>query len=403
MQNSCDLLIVGGGIIGLWIARRAVKAGLSVAIVEKARCGSGASGGLLGALMPHMPTQWSPKKQFQFEALTAMEDEIKLLEEETGQPAGYNRAGRLIPIRLEHFIKEAERRIAASLTSWTHPAGRFIQEVRATNIYDSWISADAAPLGLLYDDLSAQVEPRRYINAMRSYLQGRAGIIENWTLESYDADRGIARSTTGNELSAGHVVLTAGTATFPLLESVVGHSLGGGIKGQAALFRLPGGDESAGDNAEASLFDPQMHPIIYDGGVYIVRHDNRHIAVGSTTEKTWENPTQTDQRSDAFIARAREICVPMRDAREMERWANVRPRGHVRDPMIGRLPGMPRMSVATGTYKISFGIAHYVARWFIDDLVGASTTIDLPPTFHAQHHAETAAARKPNSVVAQKS
>jgi len=51
--TAYDLLIVGGGVQGLWIARSAILAGMSVALVEANVCGTGASGGLLGALMPH--------------------------------------------------------------------------------------------------------------------------------------------------------------------------------------------------------------------------------------------------------------------------------------------------------------------------------------------------------------
>lgn len=95
LPGSVPLLIVGGGIMGLWAAVKAERLGIDTLLVEAGRLGGGASGGLLGALMPHMPDRWSDKKQFQFDALVALEAEIAGLEAETGLSGGYRRCGRI--------------------------------------------------------------------------------------------------------------------------------------------------------------------------------------------------------------------------------------------------------------------------------------------------------------------
>ncbi len=87
IPSSADLLVIGGGIMGLWAAVKAARAGLSVTLLEEARVASGASGGLLGALMPHMPDRWSEKKQFQFDALLSLEDEVLQLRMRQAYPA----------------------------------------------------------------------------------------------------------------------------------------------------------------------------------------------------------------------------------------------------------------------------------------------------------------------------
>jgi glycine oxidase len=85
-QATPDLLIAGAGVAGLWLALKAVRAGLSVTLVERGNPGGGASGGFLGALMPHSPERWNGKKDFQFRALVDLEDEVAGLEAETGVP-----------------------------------------------------------------------------------------------------------------------------------------------------------------------------------------------------------------------------------------------------------------------------------------------------------------------------
>ena len=54
-QLRADLVIIGGGIMGLWAALKAERLGIETILIDGDRTGSGASGGLLGALMAHMP------------------------------------------------------------------------------------------------------------------------------------------------------------------------------------------------------------------------------------------------------------------------------------------------------------------------------------------------------------
>ena len=62
--------------MGLWAAVKAERMGINALLLEAGRLGDGASGGLLGALKPHIPDRWSDKKQFQYDALVALEKQI---------------------------------------------------------------------------------------------------------------------------------------------------------------------------------------------------------------------------------------------------------------------------------------------------------------------------------------
>src|SRR5690606_7004457 len=91
LPTSVDLVIVGAGVMGLWAAVKAGRLGIRTLLVEAGQVGSGASGGLLGALMPHTPDRWSDKKQFQFDALVLLQGETAAIEAATGLSAGYRR------------------------------------------------------------------------------------------------------------------------------------------------------------------------------------------------------------------------------------------------------------------------------------------------------------------------
>ena len=64
-----DVTVIGGGVFGLSVAYACASRGATVRLYERKAIGSGASGGLVGALAPHVPENWNPKKAFQLESL----------------------------------------------------------------------------------------------------------------------------------------------------------------------------------------------------------------------------------------------------------------------------------------------------------------------------------------------
>ncbi|MEP4336671.1 MAG: hypothetical protein ABJ360_09810, partial [Roseobacter sp.] len=57
-----------------------------------------------------------------------------------------------------------------------------------------------------------------------------------------------------------------------------------------------------------------------------------------------------------------------------------------RDALVGRLPNSSRVFAATGGFKISFGIAHLIAKCLVVDLMGQEAEISLPPSYLPEHH-----------------
>ncbi|MEP2942879.1 MAG: FAD-binding oxidoreductase [Hyphomicrobiales bacterium] len=376
-KKSYDLVVVGGGIFGLWIAKHAVDLGLSVIVAEKDRIGAGASGGLLGALMPYLPTGWKEKKQFQFDALSELPAIIDTLEEETGHSTGYGRIGRVMPIRADHFIKTAADLAVASKDIWHQGEHSFDFAPHQDTRFDDWLSPERAPFGYVLDTLAARVNPREYLAALTAYLNNRATLQNGFTFEHFDD--GVATFNKGAEsVKAGAIVLAQGYQTFSYLKNTHNIDIGTGIKGQAAHFEL---------KVEAD------RPVIYDDGVYIVPQDNGTCAVGSTAEKIWTDPDTPDLSVTDFIDKAFLLCPSLKDAPFLGRWAGVRPKCYERESVIGRIADDQPIYVATGGFKISFGLAHRLSEVLVDEIVGRKSRIMLPPVFTTQHHLERAATK----------
>jgi glycine oxidase len=353
-QPSPDLIILGAGIVGLWSAVKAVDAGLRVVLIDAVGPGAGASGGLVGALMPHQPSGWSPKKALQLDGLLSLSDEIAKLEALTGLSAGYARAGRVMPIWTE--AEQGRHRVWAFGAAQYWPSG-IAWQAQAEMPPSHWLDPTAAPLGAARDTLAARLEPRAMVQLLKKSIENRAELRFGTPVSSIFADCSIMMND-GNRLRAGGILITTGINAFSLIESIVQRNTGVGVKGQAALFK------------PARAVDAAALPVIYADGLYIIAHANGMIAVGSTSENTYVDGTSTDALLDDVIARAKAICPAFRNAELVERWAGVRPKHESRDPVVVPLPQAPRIIAALGAFKIGFGIAHLMAAEAVGHVTG---------------------------------
>ena len=110
-----DLIVRGAGVLGLTVAWEAAKRGLKVCISDPNGIASMASGGIVGALAPHVPENWNSKKQFQFQSLINAEEFWNGVDTESGFNSGYARLGRLQPIDDEKALLLASDRLELSL------------------------------------------------------------------------------------------------------------------------------------------------------------------------------------------------------------------------------------------------------------------------------------------------
>lgn len=379
-QAAPDLMIAGAGVAGLWLALKAVRAGLSVTLVERGNPGNGASGGFLGALMPHSPERWNGKKDFQFHALVDLEDEVARLQSETGVVCGYRRVGRILPLATERGRITAVDRIGDAAANW---GARFAYTVSHTPDRGDWPNILRAPHGIVRETLSARISPPGLIDALLSSLAVMPNFDLRLGVEVVDIapDDKSAKLSDGSITGFGNLALANGVDAFPVIARIAGlppQSMGSGVKGQAALL-----------DADA----PPDLPLVYDDGVYVIAHENGRVAVGSTSENTFDDPYGTDDALDDVLKRARKLCPLIRDAPVIRRWAGVRPRAIGRDPMLGSVPGAPGILAMAGGFKISFGIAHRMADCLVAGITGEEGP-ETPESFSVAAHAAKAASKQ---------
>ncbi|MCB1383014.1 MAG: FAD-binding oxidoreductase [Notoacmeibacter sp.] len=350
LARDADVVIIGAGVVGLWCALRASEAGMKALVIEPGKAGEGASHGHLGALMPHQPVNWSPKKQEQLDGLLELEQEVARLETLTGLSAGYRRTGRIVPLtdaaqreRNEAWAVDARQVWPAHAPGGQHLAWR----VMDTNPAPGWICSEAAPFGFAVETLSARLAPRRMMTLLRAALQD-VPVMENCPAGRVSPD-GTIHLTDGTSLRPRRVILAAGWRSFALMPGLAAMPRGSGVKGQSALLR------------PRAPVDPRL-PVLYADGVYAIAHEDGLVAVGSTSEKQWVDDAMTDHRLDELVAKAKTLCPALRGAEIIDRWAGIRPKGPTAAPVVGPLAGAPSVILATGGFKITFALAHRMAR-----------------------------------------
>ena len=335
-----DITVLGAGIFGLSVAWAAARRGARVRVIDPGGVGAGASGGLVGALCPHVPEQWNDKKAFQLESLLMAAGWWEEVSQAGGGDPGYGRIGRLQPLM---DARAAEAAIARGVEAETLWQGQALWRVVPTKGED-W--EPASPTGLLiHDDLSARLHPRKALDALVLAIRAKGGEV----LPEGEA--------------AGAIVHATGIAGLVALSDAMGARQGGGVKGQAMTLRY----EAAG-----------MAQLFVDG-LHIVPHADGTVAIGSTSENQWVNPVSTDAQLDALLARTLAALPVLAGAAVVERWAALRPRATSRAPLLCAWPQKAGHFVANGGFKIGFGMAPKVGEVMADLILSGRDHI--PPAF----------------------
>ncbi|MGO4852430.1 NAD(P)/FAD-dependent oxidoreductase [Phaeovulum sp. W22_SRMD_FR3] len=324
-----EVTVRGAGIFGLSIAWECLRRGAKVRVIECHLIGAGSSGGHVGALAPHVPENWNPKKQFQLESLLMAEAFWAEVMAVGGIDPGYGRLGRIQPLADAAAVARAEARAVSAAALWQ---GRALWRVVPVAAFGDF--APASPTGLVvHDTLTGRANPRAAGRALAAAITAMGGEI-----------------CFGEAQERGRVVHATGAAGLAALSADLGRSMGAGIKGQSALFAHAAGDV----------------PQLFAEGLHIVPHADGTVAVGSTTERDYVSAQSTDDQLEALIAAARQLCPVLSAAPVVDRWAGLRPRAKSRAPMLGEWPGRPGHFIANGGFKIGFGMAPKVASVMAD-------------------------------------
>ena len=381
--SSPDVLVLGGGIVGLSIAWRARARGLSVTLLERDRSARATSWVAAGMLAPVAETEFGSAGRrlldLGLRSAALWPGFAAELEEATGVEVGLLRTGTLIVARDGDEARELERQLAFRQSLGLRAERLLPGAARARE------SALAPTVRLALeapDDHS--VDPRLVTAALRSACES-AGVFvrEKAAAEAFELAGTRARARGAPEDAEGSE--SGGRAP---VERVVGVRLRGGEllrAGRVVLAAGPWSGQIGGLPAHARvpvrpvkgqilrLRDPAGPGLLtrvvrFAGGYLVPRGDGRYV-LGASVEEQGFDTEPTAGGVYGLLRDATELVPGVEELRIEELSVGLRPGTPDNTPFIGAGP-LPGLVLATGHYRNGILLAPLTAELIAAELAG---------------------------------
>jgi len=351
-----EVLIIGGGVIGLSIARELHKLGLrDLAIVEQVRVGREASWAAAGMLSP---TVDAVERSPFYELCSQSRDMFPQLAEELLVESGIDVELDTSGTLLAAFDDNEAKDLVATYDKQRELGFNVERLSRAETIKaEAHISEDVC-FSLFYPD-DWQVENRRFAAALETSVR-RAGIslIEETVVNSLITRNGRVEGVetqAGARIMAEVVVLATGAWTnlikttagpLPIDVRPVKGQIIGFSPGQRRLSRV----------------------IVSHSGYLVPRKDGR-VLVGATVEDVGFDREATAEARKELLSCGTQIAPYLKGARIDEHVTGLRPFAADGLPVIGPLPGLTGAYVATGHFRNGILLAPVTAKVIAERII----------------------------------
>jgi glycine oxidase len=371
MPNShgpVDLLVIGGGVIGLSIAWQARARGMSVTLLERDATGGGTSRVAAGMLAPVAEAEFGESGRRGLElGLRSAELWPRFamqLQEATGVDVGFLRTGTLLLARDEDEARELERQIV-----FRESLGLPSRRMRASEAREREPAlAPAVRLALEAPD-DHSVDPRLVLSALRTACAA-AGVLvcEHAPVARIETDASVrvlgAVLDDGELVAAGHVVVAAG-AWSGALGGVAAdaHVPVRPVRGQLLRLRDP-----AGPGLLSTV-------VRYEGG-YIVPRADGHYVLGATVEEGGFDVEPDVGGVYELLRDAHELVPGVSELKIEELSVGLRPGTPDNAPAIGR-GAAEGLIWATGHHRNGILLAPLTAQLVTQLLAGEQADAEL--------------------------
>ena len=350
-----EVLIIGGGVIGLSIARELHLQGAErITVLDKGSCGEEASWAAAGMLSPQIEADMP---DIFFDLCCASRDLYPefadALLDETGVDIELERTGTLYLGLDDDDILQMRAR-----HEWQSKAGLAVESLSSGELTRAEPCLSANVGEALFFPNDWQVENRKLTSALMRYAwkngievreNTRAGkiVIEN--------RRAVGTRTNDGTAAADFIIVATGAWTsFIQLGDAEMPTRVEPIRGQMIAFQPP-----------ERLF---RHVLCGSRGYLVPRKDGRILA-GSTLENAGFDKTVSESAAAELHEMASEMTPAIRDMEFVDHWAGLRPHSSDEMPIMGAFAGIENLFLATAHYRNGILLAPLTAKLIADKIV----------------------------------
>ncbi len=359
MAKQQQVVIVGGGVIGLLTAYNLASEGQAVTLLERGGLGQESSWAGGGIVSPLYPWRYS-------QAVTALahwsQDFYPQLAQRLFAATGVDPEVHTTGLYWLDLDDEAQA------LAWAAREGRPLSKVDVSAAHDAVPVLGGGYSQAIYMADVANVRNPRLVKSLKAALL----VLPNVTIrEQCDVSgfvlgdgRVVGVNTATGQVLGDQVVLAAGAWSGQLLGT-----LGLGlpvepVKGQMILYKC------------ASDF---LSSMVLAKGRYAIPRRDGHILIGSTLEHEGFDKTPTDTAQESLKASAVELIPALADAEVVGHWAGLRPGSPEGIPFIGEVPGFKGLWLNCGHYRNGLVLAPASCQLFTDLLLARVPIIDPVP------------------------
>jgi glycine oxidase len=372
LSKTAEVVIIGGGVIGLAVARALALRGVrDVLLIERGSLGAEASSAAAGMLAP----QAEANRAHEFFYLTCRSRDMypafaAALLEETSIDIELETVGTLYLAFTEHDAEELQKRY-----QWQTNAGLPIEKLSAEAVRQLEPAINEDVRAALKFPLDTQVENRRLISALVATNERLGVRLETGTAVTslqIERDRIRGIETSRGFIATGAVVIAGGawSSLFGAGDKALPHPRIKPVRGQMLCF-------------QPSL--PLARHVIYSPRGYVVPRRDGRLLAGSTTEHAGFEKLVTAAGVQSILAAALEISPRIASLPLTDAWAGLRPRAADTLPVLGPCAEIAGVYYATGHYRNGILLApitgELIAGAIVDKTFPAALEIFSPDRF----------------------
>jgi glycine oxidase len=350
-----DIVLIGGGVIGLSIAYELATRGASVRVLDQSQLGQESSWAGAGMITPANPDR-APTPEFRLrgESFVRWPDWAARLTDETGIDTGFSQCGGIeIADEPSTLAKRLQSEGVLADYLGSHEL-RDLEPHLAPNFHEAVFLPDYR-----------QVRNPRLLKALLAACAARGvQLSPGMPVIGFEQQGGHVTSvrTPTEAISAGQFVVCSGAWSQAVLAQAGCPISIQPVHGQIVLL---------------DMLPLPTRRIFEVGPRYIVPRADGHLLVGSTEEWVGFNKRNTAEAVAELIRFGCELIPSLKSARFERCWSGLRPGSPNGLPYLGRIPQTSNLFVAAGHFRAGLMLSPITAVLLRQLLLGETPVCDI--------------------------